>query len=428
MRLFTLIMLICLSPCFTAQADWKVTHLDSEGQINAAVKDITFTDDSTVGHLVLEGVGLFKTTDKGQTWEKEAVNFTAQVPAFTDPREVSPEGLEFDENGERYVIGQIKGSNVKALGKEEPEAFETLMHWRRVSKSRLSLAGPEKGGLMMADQDNYELTVAEVADGSADSISWFSDEPRGSQFMDIDFTPEDKGLAVGGMEEEETFDPVIWETSDGGRNWHPEEWDTDKKPTELWFMDETTGFIIGEEGLVMKTTDGGETWNDRSLDRTVELLDVAFMDEQTGVVGGEDGHLMVTRDGGNSWEALLGMVTSDLHSVFLDQNGTIYAGDDAQNVYRSRTPVSIIEPSKSFKISVYPNPTSGDLYISFPDELVGEEVTLKIFDTSGRPQLEREVTAREELQLDLSSLEPGTYILEIEGDHFTESINLVKLD
>ena len=428
MRVFILTGFIGFLSTFTVQANWQITSLkDGEG-VGTPVKDIVFTEDTSVGHLVLGGEGGYQTIDAGQTWEEEEVDFTAELPTFPNPLQVLPLGLQFDQNENRYAIGNLLGSNMQALGKEEGDGnFNTLMKWPEVSRPLISFSDPELGVMLMGDSLSNEVTVAAIEDESADSISWFSDRSPGSPFMDIDCSPESKGWAVGMIEEDGVTEPVLWETSDGGRNWRPQPLGLDKNPTRIGFMDETTGFIIGEEGLFMKTTDGGETWNERSLNRKVELLDVHFMDGQTGVIGGTDGNLYITHDGGNSWEELLGFVSTDIHSVFLDENGTIYAGDNAGNVFRSKVSINSINPAQTPGIEIPAATENDQLVIGFPEQLFGKEVTISIYDRSGQKVLKKEAEVAETITLDLSILDSGTYFLSVEGSFFSRNLTFQKL-
>ncbi len=72
--------------------------------------------------------------------------------------------------------------------------------------------------------------------------------------------------------------------------------------TELGFVNQKTGFAVGEFGTLMKTTNAGESWDNlASTPYDFYPLSSYFLDEQTGWVGGLSGDILKTSDGGQSW-------------------------------------------------------------------------------------------------------------------------------
>ena len=64
------------------------------------------------------------------------------------------------------------------------------------------------------------------------------------------------------------------------------------------FIDENTGFIVGEFGTILKTTNGGTTWTSISSGTGNTLYSVKFPDATTGYIAGDNGTIMKTADGG----------------------------------------------------------------------------------------------------------------------------------
>lgn len=119
---------------------------------------------------------------------------------------------------------------------------------------------------------------------------------------------------------------TIVETRDGGATWTArkyeakdtgltaEEETVSQEPSfyDVAFVDDQTGWIVGEFGKILKTTDGGASWREqqRSLlgGDIVEVLDlptffgVQFLDAKRGVVVGLDGKIAFTADGGSVWQ------------------------------------------------------------------------------------------------------------------------------
>jgi photosystem II stability/assembly factor-like uncharacterized protein len=100
------------------------------------------------------------------------------------------------------------------------------------------------------------------------------------------------------------------------------------QPPHIRFVDQKTGWIVGDLGLILKTTDGGLTWQVQNSEVSVSLTDVYFMDAKAGWVTGAGGVLLATKDGGLNWkQQRLG--NQELTSVrFLEETGWVLAIGD----------------------------------------------------------------------------------------------------
>ncbi|MEO6049069.1 MAG: YCF48-related protein [Candidatus Kapaibacterium sp.] len=70
--------------------------------------------------------------------------------------------------------------------------------------------------------------------------------------------------------------------------------------SKVIFVDGRTGFIVGDEGLVLRTTDGGTSWNQQDIGFQYILSDIQFPTREVGMIVG-DKAIFRTTDGGNSW-------------------------------------------------------------------------------------------------------------------------------
>ena len=66
--------------------------------------------------------------------------------------------------------------------------------------------------------------------------------------------------------------------------------------------DGQTGWIGGENGLILKSTDGGRTWNAQASGTTENIFRIVVVDAQTAFASGTNGLLMSTTDGGQHWQ------------------------------------------------------------------------------------------------------------------------------
>lgn len=96
--------------------------------------------------------------------------------------------------------------------------------------------------------------------------------------------------------------------------WHNVPSGTAKKLLSISFGDNTTGYIGGEDSLLLKTTDGGETWHSISLTGVLlplgadDIVDVEFLSASVGYITATNhtfpylrGDVYKTINGGSSW-------------------------------------------------------------------------------------------------------------------------------
>ena len=130
------------------------------------------------------------------------------------------------------------------------------------------------------------------------------------------FPDATNGWAVG-------QDGLILHTSDGGKTWARQATDVPIYLFAVDFVDAKNGWAVGDKATTVHTTDGGATWvtgkiaSDEELSADEALLaqepvlyGVRFVDEKTGWIVGEFGNIYHTTDGGASWrtqqETLIG--------------------------------------------------------------------------------------------------------------------------
>lgn len=78
--------------------------------------------------------------------------------------------------------------------------------------------------------------------------------------------------------------------------------------------------------------------------------------------------------------------------------------------------------TKETSFSVYPNPTSDNLFVGSPDGSLIRSV--RLIDQVGRAILSEATQSNTVLQLNVSGIHPGVYILQIQSERatFTEKV------
>ncbi|MGH1364853.1 MAG: WD40/YVTN/BNR-like repeat-containing protein [Calditrichia bacterium] len=131
---------------------------------------------------------------------------------------------------------------------------------------------------------------------------------------DVQFFDEMAGWACGGLNGHAYY------TSDGGQTWQ------DRLPASLnaewihnvFFLNQSTGWLTELSEDIYKTTDSGLTWNLLPSIGSGLINDICFLDENIGVIamsGSQDGILRTT-NGGNTWTQIIAGAFSKIY--FLD--------------------------------------------------------------------------------------------------------------
>lgn len=108
-------------------------------------------------------------------------------------------------------------------------------------------------------------------------------------------------------------DKIVYGTEDGGRVW-ARQYKGDASLNSLFVLDESFGWVLGDNGTILHTSQGGyrqeldsgqleDTWIPQNSSTDENLIDAAFIDAQTGWVVGENSTIIHTVNGGAEWVA-----------------------------------------------------------------------------------------------------------------------------
>ncbi|MFT3884219.1 MAG: T9SS type A sorting domain-containing protein [Flavobacteriales bacterium] len=137
-------------------------------------------------------------------------------------------------------------------------------------------------------------------------------------------------------------------------------------------------------------------------------------------------------------DGLFSMYTSDPHPngrwTMVDGNGTtLFSGGGTDQFYLSRgglnvnTAAGISENALNNSLNVYPNPTHGDVYLSYDLEKAAR-VTVEVFNAQGALVLANTTNVPAGLQLkqmDMGGLDNGVYFMNITADGIRASRTIV---
>lgn len=232
------------------------------------------------------------TTDGGQTWQKSEIKIAADLADlyfFNDKYgwAVGANGtIVGTTNGRDWELQTSKvGNGLKGIYFVDPEIGYA------VGESDTILSTTNGGGSWKVLQGGQ---LGAVGDDDANMYNAI-------QFIDIE-TGWIAGVRVSPSTQSQSS--LIQKTTDGGQTWTTQNTGKEDILEDIFILNPTTGWAVGENGIILHTKDGGETWMEQTSGTEETLRSVGFADENNGwAVGGDFGvgALLNTTDGGDTW-------------------------------------------------------------------------------------------------------------------------------
>jgi len=98
---------------------------------------------------------------------------------------------------------------------------------------------------------------------------------------------------------------VLLKTNNGGKNWTHININNDNQINGIYFLSEDTGFIVGNNNIMLKTINGGKDWLDINPELQANYTAINFISPKTGIIIGhcmQGGIFMKTINGGETWD------------------------------------------------------------------------------------------------------------------------------
>jgi photosystem II stability/assembly factor-like uncharacterized protein len=150
---------------------------------------------------------------------------------------------------------------------------------------------------------------------------WQNPMPQGNHLTDVFLIDNNTGWAVG-------YSGTILKTTNGGANWLLQTSGTSNWLGSVHFTDTNTGWAVGNSGTILKTTNGGTVWTQQASVTISWLNSVYFTDSNTGwTVGGDypTGIILKTTNGGINWTQQASVTNYGLSSVYFTDSNTGWA-------------------------------------------------------------------------------------------------------
>ncbi|MFZ4522512.1 MAG: YCF48-related protein [Bacteroidales bacterium] len=241
-------------------------------------------------------------------------------------------------------------------------------------------------------------------------------------YRSVCFADANNGFAAGNS--------TLLKTTDAGATWSV--FSEGFYISAMDFPTPDRGFAVGVDGLILQTTDGGASWEQHNFPTTDNLFAVHFYDADTGyAVGGTEmitGLILKTTDGGVTW-----------HKQFIPSNWPLYAVATTGNCATTGGAWCLLfgttnggiqvstgprANSQVFNSIIFPNPSTNKITIldkrKFP-----KERTITIYTITGISVISEVVNNRDRVEVDVSTLPPGTYFVKIQAGEAVEVKKLV---
>lgn len=97
----------------------------------------------------------------------------------------------------------------------------------------------------------------------------------------------------------------------------------------IFFVNNSTGYLCGDNGKIFKSTNGGDNWNLKTSGiGNIKLNSISFLDSQNGIVAGNNGKIYRTTNGGSVWIEETSFTNSNLLDIKYFPDGIISAGEN----------------------------------------------------------------------------------------------------
>jgi len=220
----------------------------------------------------------YRTTDGGLNWTPIDHGSTANIREFEFPDENTGYMICSYVESRRSTDGGITWTDLSIGSTEEMLCID-------FSTTTNGCVSTEDGIIHHTSDGGDSWTPVSLPISASDRV------------MDIHFINSSTGFGC-------SYEGVVVKSTDGGVSWSALATTTLTAGTQIWFLDETTGFL-SRQGSIFKTSNGGLNWTEVHDGSGTSIYTMYFYDNTVGYCGGGDGgagHILRTDDGGETWK------------------------------------------------------------------------------------------------------------------------------
>lgn len=287
-----------------AQTNWVDNRVKDSKDLVA----VYFTS-SERGFIAGDGGYLGVTNDGGKTWTKQALNTKENISEIY---------FRNDDNG--YLVAGTDLFITKDRGQSwKKTVIFNQNEFRGVTPEFLSIRFADKklgfviGSVLKTVGKETLVVDSFVMRTNNGGETWNRViVPTKVELFDLDFADNSSGWIVGG-------NGLILTTTDSGLNWQVQKSNTKKDLYNVDFRDENNGFAVGDEGIILRTENGGENWTNVRTSFPNTFLRVDFADDKNGWIVGLGGTILRSSDKGKSWIKQESNTSDNLYGLFMSK-------------------------------------------------------------------------------------------------------------
>jgi photosystem II stability/assembly factor-like uncharacterized protein len=360
-----------------------------------AMHKMDYSTRPTLGYVGFgKGGGIFHTTDAGVNWE------------HTEP------GVLFDDNSTpQFVYFKDKNHGI-AVGNPNQGYWEIYLtnnkgkKWKRVSAEKIPAPlenerGWISGYAAVKDTVWFGTTAGRMYKSTDFGHTWMvhtvTNLPT-TEVNEIAFLDDGK-TGIAHLRNNNIFRTYVFSTTDGGLTWtnyfQPPNW----KNSRVTAVPGTNAFISTSTHPNPLFTgssisyDAGQTWTD--IERTAQKAVCRFFDAETGYAGGFFLTGPPLRGGIFKSQIVFDIPASPVTTL-------------------TKTDSQLAKPDEAL-VKIYPTPANNVINVLLQDEMVNANNTIRIFSLDGRIIQSTTSSGSREVQLDVSKLTSGMYMIRIES-------------
>jgi Photosynthesis system II assembly factor YCF48 len=206
-----------------------------------------------------------------------------------------------------------------------------------------------------SENTGYAVTGGLIVKTINGGINWSRKSITMSLMKKIQFTDSQTGYIIG----ENEGQGYVLLTKDAGNTWKPIKLDLIGLPNGMFFINNNTGFITGQNSF-LKTTDGGITWTKIKTDEDLYFSEVNFKNTKDGIATASKGIYFKTIDGGITWESVQTPYSVLLKEIYFNGSKTLV----------SVASDKMIDLNNNFSVVTKPMSAYKQIYLS-PEKSIG---------------------------------------------------------
>ena len=187
-------------------------------------------------------------------------------------------------------------------------------------------------------------------------------------------------------------------------------------------------FVGTYGGGIFLTTDNGDSWMAKDLGLPKTCINCLSISDFNIFVGTDNSGIFLSTDNGDSWKAINNGLTNLTINTLGIQGKYILAGTNGSGIFRAKLSdfinLDIHENTTVKSLSLFPNPVSDYMELSFPNNISTE---IKIYNELGIPVFEKKIQDENNLKIDTRDYAPGVYFCQIKAGRYVETKKFIVI-